>query len=401
VRALTNRRILLGVTGGIACYKAALLARQLTQLGAIVDVVMTRSAAKFVGATTFQALTGREVHSQLFGTNPLDHIRLAQRAELILVAPATADFMARAAQGRADDLLSAAVLAARSTVLLAPAMNDHMWAKPATQRNVEQLRADGFVVVDPGTGPLAAGEGEGPGRMAEPDALLAHAARVLTPSSPLNGKVVLVSAGATREPLDPVRFISNHSSGKMGVALASAAWRRGAKVTLVAGHMSVAPPPDVAVASAATTDEMADVVRNLLPASDVLIMAAAPADFRPGTAAPQKIDKRSAPDSIGLVPTVDILRSTASARSGRCVTVGFALETHDVRERALHKLIEKNLDMIVMNDATEPGAGFAVDTNRVSIIHAGGRQLDVPLLPKEDVAEIVLDHVEEIIVARR
>jgi phosphopantothenoylcysteine decarboxylase/phosphopantothenate--cysteine ligase len=359
---------------------------------------MTRSASEFIGATTFQALTGRDVHTALFGaSHALDHIRLAQRAELTIIAPATADFMARLVHGRADDLLAAAVLAAHAPVLVVPAMNDHMWSKPATQRNVAQLRADGFLIIDPETGPLAAGEGEGPGRMAEPATILARAARALTEPTPLSGMKVIVTAGATREAIDPVRFISNHSSGRMGVALAAAAGRRGAEVTLIGGAMSVEPPAGVTTIRVQTTEQMATAVRDALAEAGLLIMAAAPADFRPDHAEPQKLDKREAPPTLNLVAATDILKSTMDARPKKCLVVGFALETSDARKRARKKLEEKKLDMIVVNDATEPGAGFTVDTNRVSLLIKGGAELELPLLHKDDVSEIILDKVEELL----
>ncbi len=401
MRALINRRILLGVTGGIACYKSAALARLLTQRGAIVDVVLTKSAVEFVGATTFKALTGRDVHWDLFGgSHPLDHIRLAQRAELTIVAPATADFMARMVHGRANDLLAACVLAARAPVLVVPAMNDHMWSKPATQRNVAQLRADGFHMLDPETGPLAAGEGEGPGRMAEPETIMAHAARLLSNFPALAGSNVIVTAGATRETIDPVRYISNRSTGRMGVALAAAAWRRGANVTLVAGAMSVDAPHGVNVVNVESTEQMATAVRELLPSARVLIMAAAPADFKPQTSALQKLDKESFPDSLKLAPTADILRATMEQRPKKCVTVGFALETNSAHDRAIRKLEQKKLDMIVFNDATEPGAGFAGETNRVTMIMPDGNTIELPLLHKDDVSEMILDQIEEIVRGR-
>lgn len=398
MRALNNRRILLGVTGGIACYKSAALARLLTQSGAVVDVAMTRSATQFVGETTFQALTGRAVHTDITGgADSVDHIRLAQRAELIVIAPATADFLARMVHGRADDLLAAAVLAARSRILVAPAMNDHMWSKAATQRNVAQLRADGVEIVDPETGPLAAGEGEGPGRMPEPDTLLHHIARMLTPQSRLKDMSVLVGAGSTREDLDPVRFISNRSSGKMGVALAAAAWRRGARVTLVAGAMSVDPPVGVNVVRVERTEEMAAAVRELLPGTRLLIMAAAPADFRPGEVSGAKIEKSRAPSALPLTATTDILLSTIDARSPACLVVGFALETGSALSRAREKLKQKRMDMIVVNDANEAGAGFNVDTNRVTLLRDSGEEFVLPLLPKDEVSELILDNVEEIV----
>ena len=290
MRAVRGRRVLLGVTGGIACYKALFVARDLTLAGAEVDVVLTASALEFVGRITFEALTGRPTHTALIAPgHALDHIRLARAADAVVVAPATADFLARAAHGRADDLLSACLLATSAPVLLVPAMNDRMWAHPQTRRNAEHLRELGYRVLEPDEGPLAAGEGSGPGRMPEPEHVIAHIARLLGEGGPLAGRSVLVTAGPTREAVDPVRYLSNHSSGRMGVAVAAAAWRRGAEVTLVHGPLSVAPPVGVRTRAVESTEEMCAAVRDELPGADVLVMAAAPADFRPAAAASGKI----------------------------------------------------------------------------------------------------------------
>lgn len=364
---------------------------------------MTPSAQEFVGAITFEALTGRPVHTGLFDPGrALDHIKLATSAAAIVVAPATADFLARAATGQAGDLLTASLLAARCPVLLVPAMNDHMWAHPQTRRNVEHLRGLGYTVVEPDEGMLAAGEGSGPGRMPEPEALFAHLSRVLERrhGGPLQGKRVLVTAGPTREPIDPVRFISNHSSGKMGVAIAAAAWRRGAVVELIAGPMSVSPPPGVTVEPVESTDEMAAAVERLLPQADVLIMAAAPADFRPAAPAGSKIKKAASPPAIALAPTPDILTATRHARRPGAVIVGFALETNDAVSSGRDKLERKALDLIVVNDATEAGAGFGVDTNRVTLLARTGDEERLPLMQKTEVADAILDRVERLIGGR-
>ncbi|MDQ8150313.1 MAG: bifunctional phosphopantothenoylcysteine decarboxylase/phosphopantothenate--cysteine ligase CoaBC, partial [Gemmatimonadota bacterium] len=281
MRPFDGRRILLGVTGGIASYKTAWLARLLVQAGAQVDVVMTRSAREFIGAVTFEALTGRPVHSTLVGEGyALDHIRLAKAAELLIIAPATADFLARAAHGHGDDLLLACLLATTAPVLVVPAMNDAMWANAQVQANAQQLRMAGRIVLEPGVGPLASpDEGAGQGRMQEPETILAHAGRLLEAKGKLAGRRVLVTAGPTREPLDPVRYLSNHSTGKMGLALAAAAWRRGAEVALVHGPLAVPLPPGGGICATAveTTAEMATAVAHELPQSDILVMAAAPA----------------------------------------------------------------------------------------------------------------------------
>ncbi len=359
---------------------------------------MTRAATEFVGAITFEALTGRPVHTGLFDPGrALDHIKLARAASAIVVAPATADFMARAATGQADDLLTAVLLAAASPVLIVPAMNDHMWAHPQTGRNAAHLRSLGYQVIEPDEGMLAAGEGSGPGRMPEPEFIFAHVGRALESARGLEGRRVLVTAGPTREAIDPVRFISNHSSGRMGVALAQAAWRRGAEVDLVAGPLSVPVPPGVQLHPVESTEEMAAAVERLLPQSDVLVMAAAPADFRAAAPATAKIKKTNEPAPLALAPTADILHSTKSARKSGSVIVGFALETHDVLANGKKKLDGKDLDLIVVNDATEAGAGFGVDTNRVTLLSRGGGEERLPLLPKTEVADAILDRVETLI----
>ena len=401
MRPFSGRRILLGVTGGIASYKTVMLARLLTQAGADVDVVMTRGALEFVGAITFEAVTGRRAYSEIFGSgNALDHIRLARECELFVVAPATADFMARAAHGLADDLLTASLLANTAPVILVPAMNDRMWANAQTRRNVAQLRDLGYNVIDPDEGPLAVGEGSGPGRMPEPETIFAHVSRFLEPPGPLSGKHIAVTAGATREPIDPVRFISNHSSGRMGIAIAEAARRRGADVTLIAGHLEVPAPRDVTRVDAMTVADMRDAVAAALPSSDVLIMAAAPADFRAASVVDQKIKKESRLESISLTPTDDILASTIAARKDGAVIVGFALETESVVDNAERKLKSKSLDMIVANDATEPGAGFGIETNRVTLITRDGEREDVPLMKKTELAEVILDRIETLLNGR-
>ncbi len=398
MRPFDQQRILLGVTGGIASYKSAWIARLLTQAGAEVDVVMTRAATEFVGAVTFEALTGRRVHTALIEAgHALDHIKLARAADVVLVAPATADFLARAVHGHADDLLSACLLATTAPVVLAPAMNDHMWAHPAVQQNVQAARALGYQVIDPDTGALAAGEGSGPGRMPEPETLVAHLGRVLgmRDVSSLRGQRVVVTAGPTREPVDPVRFLSNRSSGLMGVEIASAAWRRGADVTLIAGPLEVALPVGVHVVHVETTAQMRDAVRDAMPTADLLVMAAAPADFTVSEPADRKLKKRERPDSLSLVSTDDILLATRDVRRAGAVIIGFALETGNAVAEGTRKLHEKNLDLVVINDATEPGAGFATPTNRVTLVDRDGRVEALSLLPKREVAEIILDRAEE------
>ena len=372
------------------------LARLLTQAGAEVDVVMTRAAREFVGAITFEAVTGRQVHTDIFGPgHALDHIRLAREAKIIVVAPATADFIGRAAHGLADDLLTACLLAAQSRVLIVPAMNDRMWSHAQTQANVNQVLSLGYALLQPDEGPLAVGEGSGPGRMREPEEIMAHIGRLLETGSSLAGRKVVVTAGATREPLDPVRFLSNHSSGKMGIAIARAAWRRGADVTLVRGHVDVPVPSEVRNVKAESVTEMVSAIAEELPSADVLVMAAAPADFRPAVQAKEKIKKGRAAPELALQPTEDILKSTIGKRKKGSVIVGFALETNDGIRNATEKLTSKHLDIIVLNDATEAGAGFGVDTNRVTLIDGAAEPDELPLMTKAEVAEILLDRIEE------
>ena len=401
MRPFAHRRIVLGITGGIASYKAAWLARLLTKAGAEVDVVMTAAAREFVGPITFEALTGRPVHTDLIAAGKaLDHIALARAAHAIVVAPATADFMARAAHGRADDLLAACLLAGDAPVLIVPAMNDRMWAHRQTARNADHLRELGYHLLEPVVGALAAGEGSGEGRMPEPETIFAHVGRLLDGDGLLRGRRVVVTAGPTREPIDPVRFLSNHSTGKMGVAVAAAAWRRGADVTLIAGPLAVPPPVGCTVIPIETAADLLAAVTTHMPGADVLVMAAAPADFRPADVAPQKIKKGSALAAIPLTPTEDILLATRSIRPPRTIVVGFALETEAALSGGRSKLERKALDMVVVNDATEPGAGFGTDTNRVSLLVGHAEPEELPLLDKSDVADAILDRIEGIMRGR-
>jgi phosphopantothenoylcysteine decarboxylase/phosphopantothenate--cysteine ligase len=393
VRPFEGRRILLGVTGGIASYKSAWLARLLSQEGAAVDVVMTRAATEFIAPLTFEALTGRPVHTALIAQeHALDHIKLARSAHAVVVAPATADFCARAAHGRADDLLAAILLATEARVLLVPAMNDRMWAHPQTRLNSEHLREIGYTVLNPELGALAAGEGSGEGRMPEPETIVAHVARLLEDGS-FAGRHVVVTAGPTRELVDPVRVLSNRSSGRMGVALAAAAWRRGANVTLIAGPLEIPLPVGPTVVRVETTEEMSSAVNAAAGTADVLVMAAAPADFRATTISSAKIKKSAAAPTIALASTPDILRESAPHMRAGAVRVGFALESHDGVANARQKLESKSLDMIVLNDAREPDAGVGVETNRVTIISRNGSEEEIPLMLKREIADIILDRV--------
>ncbi len=395
-RPFRGRRVVLGVTGGIAAYKAIAVARELTLAGAAVDVVLTRGALKFVRPLSFEALTGRPVHTSLYPQgDPNLHIRLARDAHAVVVAPATANFLARAAAGMADDLLAAVLLATEAPVVFCPAMNDRMHAHPATQGNLRRLAEIGYRLAGPAVGPLAWGEGEGPGRMIEPDEIVAHAGRTLEGPGPLAGRRVVVTAGGTREPIDPVRYIGNRSSGRMGYEVAAAAWRRGAGVLLVSGPSPLPAPTGVELRRIETAEEMRAVVEAALPGADALVMAAAVADFRPAEPAAQKLKKEAGGVSeLRLQATADVLRATRYARRAGSVVVGFALETADAVENGRRKLVAKGLDLLVVNDATEPGAGFEVETNRVVLLSPGAPDEALPLMPKSEVADRILDRVE-------
>lgn len=394
--AWTGRHVVLGVSGGIASYKSCALARRLTEAGAQVDVVLTSGAAEFVRPVTFEALTGRRVLTSLWEPDAaLSHVHLAHRADLLVVAPATAHLLARTALGLADDLLTALLLARGDRpLLLAPAMNDEMYAHPATQGNLALLRARGAAFVGPESGALAEGPSERPGRMSEPETILAHAARLLRGRTRLSGKRVVVTAGPTREPIDPVRVVTNRSSGRMGYRVAEAAWERGAEVTLISGPVELPPPPGVAVQRIETTAELESAVRRALETADVLVMAAAPADYRPVEPSAEKRPRQDGALALPLEPTADILSATAAARRAGSVMVGFALETGDALSKGKAKLERKALDLIVINDALEPGAGFEVDTNRVAILGRDGTSMILPLQSKRETAEQILDAVE-------
>ena len=400
--SFAGRHVVLGVSGGIACYKSCTLARRLSEAGATVDVVMTTSATEFVRPLTFEALTGRRVLTSLWEPDrALAHIGLAQQPDLVIVVPATAHLLARAAMGMADDLLTALLLARTGPILAAPAMNDAMYAHPATTANIKILTQRGWRMVGPEIGALAEGPSERPGRMSEPETILAAAARLLgsggggipNGTGKWAGKRVIVTAGPTREHLDPVRVLTNPSSGRMGYALAEAAHARGADVVLVSGPTELAPPDGIALQHVESTAQLQEAVQGLLKGAHALFMAAAPADFRPKTSAKTKRPRGEGSLTIELEPTADIL--TSLKRPKGCLVVGFALETGNGLARARQKLQDKSLDFVVLNDALEPGAGFEVTTNRVTVLSKGGKQVDLPLLPKRDVAERILDAVEE------
>ena len=397
-----GKTITLGVTGSIAAYKAAEVASLLNKAGADVHVIMTACAQKFVAPATFATLTGNPVHTDLFaGTdNPggpggpggllLPHIELA-RTHLLVVAPATANILAKAAHGLADDLLSAAILAAPGPVLFCPAMNVHMYRNPATRANLAALKKYGHHVLEPGTGALACGE-TGEGRLPEPPEIVAEIARLLGgPAKDLQGLSVLITAGGTREPLDPVRFLSNRSSGQMGYALAAAAAARGADVTLVTAPTALAVPGGVRAVLVETAQQMFEAVLEHFPRADIVIKAAAVADYRPARTAEQKIKKEGETLVIELVKNPDILLELGRRKKPGQVLVGFAAETENLLANARRKLAEKNVDLLVANDVTRPGAGFGADTNLVKLIYRDGRAVDLPLLKKTELASHILD----------
>jgi len=392
---LANRSILLGVTGGIAAYKAVELLRLLKKDGADVTVVMTENARRFVGPATFQALSGRPVADDLWAWSPgmpIEHLALARGAELVIVAPATANSLAKMAAGIADDLLGTLLLAASAPVLVAPAMNTRMILHPATQKNLATLAARGVHIVPAETGALAAEEA-GYGRLAAVETIHARVRELLLASRDLAGRRLLVTAGPTREGLDPVRFFSNRSSGKMGLAIAAAARGRGAEVTLVAGPISLPAPAGIDVVPVVTAEQMREEVLARLDGADVVVMAAAVADYRPSAPRPGKIKKAGRGKLVvELEPTPDIL-AEIGARRGPQVLVGFAAETGPPADAAMGKLAAKNLDLVVANDVSLPGAGFDTDTNQVEIFTRDGRRIAVPLAPKARVAERILDEV--------
>jgi phosphopantothenoylcysteine decarboxylase/phosphopantothenate--cysteine ligase len=393
-------KIVLGVTGCIGAYKAAEVLRQLQQRGATVRVIMTRSACEFIGPVTFEALSGQPVVTDMFepGTNiQIKHIEIARWADLLLVAPATANVIAKFAHGLADDMLTTMYISATCPTLLAPAMNVEMWRHPATQENIATLRARGVEVIDPESGFLACGE-VGEGRLAEPETIAARAIafwqRSQAGGGDLEGQHVLVTAGPTCEDVDPVRFLTNRSSGRMGYAVAEAALARGADVTLISGPTDLTPPPAARFVSVWSTEDMYQAVMRHLNEATIIVKAAAVADFRPRDRQPSKIKKSGAGLVLEFVPTQDIL-AEISRRPGPRIVVGFAAETEDPIENGRKKLRQKNLDLIVINDVTAAGAGFDVDTNRVTFVDRENQVIEWPLMSKRDVADRLFDHVVE------
>ena len=386
-------RIILGVTGGIAAYKAADIARSLVREGHEVQAVLTRSAEEFVSPMTFASLTGKKVLTNLFEPSAaIEHIEVAQSNDLLLVAPATANILAEFAHGLAGGVLSTLYLAFRGPVILAPAMNTNMWEHDATRANLETLRRRGHVIVEPGVGMLACGT-FGAGRLAENDAILDAVRRTINPAvRDLEGETILITAGPTQEPIDPVRYISNRSSGKMGYALAQAAVDRGARVVLVSGPVALDAPRGVEMVRIQTAAEMRDAVFAHLEPATVVIKCAAVADFRPAAPAKQKIKKKGVPVSLELDPVGDILAELGRTRGARLL-VGFAAETDNLLEYARRKLVEKNCDMIVANRVGGEGSAFESDTNEVTLVLKGGEVVDVPRAPKREIADRILGQV--------
>lgn len=389
---LTGKNITLGVAGGIAAYKAVELVSGLTKKGAKVKVIMTESAQKFVQPLTFSAISHQSVFTDMFVENGgVTHIQLAQGADLLVVAPATANVIAKAAHGIADDLLSTVILAANCPILICPAMNTAMYQNPVVQQNIAKLHQLGYQFIGPNSGTLACGV-SGPGRMSEPGEILAAIENLFLPGD-MQGIKVLVSAGPTREPIDPVRYITNRSSGKMGYAIARAAAQRGAKVVLVSGPVNLSPPPNVELIKVETAQQMYKAMLEHFPTADVVIKSAAVADYRPKQVAKQKIKKQHTDlMTLEMEKNPDILASLGRLKQQQLL-VGFAAETENLEEYARAKLQAKNLDILVANNVSAPGAGFNVDTNIVTIYQRNGTVESLPLMSKEKVAHHILDLV--------
>ncbi len=394
--SLHGKAALLGVTGSIAAYKAVDLASRLTKLGASVNVIMTQNATRLLAQLTFQSISRNPVVVDMFAEaadwQP-KHISLADRADILVVAPATANIIAKLAHGIADDMLSTTALAVRCPILIAPAMNCHMLNNAIFQENMEILRRHGFAFVEPEYGQLACGY-EGKGRLANAEKIIQEIQRLVCKPSDFNEKKILVTAGPTREALDPIRFITNRSSGKMGYAVAEASSSRGADVTLISGPSALPDPRDVTLVKVESAIQMRDAVLKRAPQADVVIMAAAVSDYRPQNISPQKIKKGKGQMTLVLERNPDILAELGQNKPDGQILVGFSMETENVLDNALEKLQKKNLDLIVANDVSQPGAGFGTDTNIVWLIDSSGHKRKLPLMSKRDVADAILDEVK-------
>ncbi len=391
---LAGKELVLGVSGSIAAYKAVSLLRELTRLGAGVTVVLTEAAGKFVGPLTWRTLSGRPVLTDLFDPQTeaaVEHVAVAERADVLLVAPATANVLAKAAHGIADDFLTTLLLAHPGPVLMVPAMDGEMWEHPAVQSNVATLRSRGVTLLEPEVGEMASGL-SGKGRLPEVETILEALYRLLTLVKDLAGERILVTAGPSREPIDPVRYLSNRSSGKMGYAIALAALRRGAEVVLVSGPTALTPPPGAVFVPVQTAEEMREAALQHLPAATIVIKAAAVADYRPAQVSATKIASKQAGLSIPLTPTPDILKEIAS-KKGRAFLVGFAAETHDVLAHAREKLQSKGIDLLAANDVGQSGVGFESDDNQVFLLDRWGGVQELRRMPKLQVAHAIVDRI--------
>ncbi len=391
---LKDKKIILGITGGIAAYKACDVVRRLKKLGAQVIVVMTENAQKFITPLTFETLSGNEVVTETFPEKRfvgVRHVDLAGWADLILIAPATANIIGKIRSGIADDILTTIVISSKAPVLIAPAMNVNMYENPIFQENLSYLQKLGYKFVEPEVGELASGI-VGKGRLAEPETIVGEVVKLLTKEKDLEGKSIIVTAGRTEEPLDPIRYLSNRASGKMGYAIAQEAYERGAKVTLISGPSNLPPPSGLNFIPVRTAQEMLSAVRSAFKKADALIMSAAVSDFSPSVISKEKIKKEGEEIVLKLKPTVDILKEMGKQKKEKIV-VGFSLETEDEIKNAKKKLAEKNLDLIVVNNPNVPGAGFEVDTNQVTFIDKRGKIEKLPLLSKKEVASKILDKV--------
>jgi phosphopantothenoylcysteine decarboxylase/phosphopantothenate--cysteine ligase len=391
---LKDKKIILGITGGIAAYKACDVVRRLKKLGAQVIVVMTENAQKFITPLTFETLSGNEVVTEMFPERRfvgVRHVDLAGWADLILIAPATANIIGKIKSGIADDILTTIVISSKAPVLIAPAMNVNMYENPIFQENLSYLQKLGYKFVEPEVGELASGI-VGKGRLAEPETIVGEVVKILTKEKDLEGKSIVVTASRTEEPLDPIRYLSNRSSGKMGYAIAQEASERGAKVTLISGPSNLTPPAGLNFIPVRTAQEMLSAVRSTFKKADALIMASAVSDFSPTLISKEKIKKGRKEIVLKLKPTVDILKEMGKQKKEK-VLVGFSLETEDEIKNAKKKLVEKNLDLIVVNNPNVPGAGFEVDTNQVTLIDKRGKIEKLPLLSKKEVASKILDKV--------
>jgi phosphopantothenoylcysteine decarboxylase/phosphopantothenate--cysteine ligase len=398
---LSDKKIIVGITGGIAAYKSCEIVRRLKKLGAQVIVVMTGNAQKFVTPLTFETLSENEVVTEMFPERKVvgvRHINLAQWADLILIAPATANVIGKTRAGIADDILTTVVISTKSPVMFAPSMNVNMYENPIFQANMEYLKKLGYMFIEPETGDLACGTGKG--RLPEPETIVGEVVKFLTGKRDLEGRSILVTAGGTQEPLDPVRYLSNRSSGKMGYAVAGAAKGRGTKVTLISGPSHLPVPGELNFVRVEKAKEMHSAVRTRFGKADVLIMAAAVSDFVPSTVSSEKTKKTEEEIYLQLKPSVDILKDMGK-RKKKQILVGFSLETENEIVNSKRKLTEKNLDLIVVNNPMIPGAGFEVDTNQVILIGKKGKVEKLPLLSKKEVAERVLDRVSLLLKKRK